>query len=136
VSSEDEIAQGTPDVSVSVTTPRISVRALAPTAANARLADIVTPLAMVNEVADPIAVPAELRKAMVPVQEAAVPPDDSAARFVKLICAVSAVASPIGAELDSCVVVVVVVVVWAIAVPVIKAQMPISVVTSLRNISV
>jgi len=54
---------GTPEVAVSVTTPRTSVRTpVAAVLAKGRLTDVVTPLAAVNEVALPITDPAALAK--------------------------------------------------------------------------
>jgi len=65
-------------------TPRISVRvAVDAVLANGRLTEDVTPLAMVNEVAVPMIVPAELMNEMEPVQDA-VSVDEDVAVFVTL----------------------------------------------------
>jgi hypothetical protein len=52
--------------------------------AKGRLTEEVTPLAMVNEAAEPIIVPAAFRNEMAPVQDA-VSVDEDAAVFVTLI---------------------------------------------------
>jgi len=75
----------------------------------ARLTDEVTPLAIVNEVALPITVPAAFKKEIDPVQDAAVPLDVAGARFVTLIWAVSELANPIVGRSHVCVLVMVVV---------------------------
>jgi hypothetical protein len=90
-------AHGTPEfrVTVRVMTPRISVRVpVAPTFANGRLTEVMTPLAMVNGVADPMEAPLAFKKEMVPVQEAAVPLEEALAVLTTLICAVSELARP------------------------------------------
>ena len=66
--------------------PRTSVRTpVAAVLAKGRVTDEVTPLLAVKEVALPITVPAAFAKEIVPVQDAAVPLDEDAARFVTLI---------------------------------------------------
>jgi hypothetical protein len=116
VSKDVDSAHGTPDVSVSVMTPRTSVRTLVDAVlAKGRLTEAVTPLATVNEVALPITVPTALANEIVPVHDAAVPLDEDVARLVTLIWAVSELANPTGGKLDVCVAVVLDVVVWAIA---------------------
>ena len=48
--------------------------------------------------AEPITVPLELRNEIVPVQEAAVPPDEVVATFTTLIRAVSVLPRPVGGK--------------------------------------
>jgi hypothetical protein len=89
--------QATPDpaVRVTVTTPRIKMRtAVPPPLANGRLADAICPVARVKVAAVPIAVPAALKNAMLPVQDAAGPLDDALARFTTAIWAVSVLPNP------------------------------------------
>jgi len=101
-----------PVVSVTVTTLRTSVRVPdAPTLENGRLAENVCPLVTVNDVAEPIAVPLEFTKPIVPVHEAAVPVEEAVATLTTFTCRVSELASPMGAELDDRVTVELVVVV-------------------------
>ena len=90
------------------TTPRGPVN---PELANDKLAEDVTPDASLNVVAVPMAVPAALRNATLPSQEAAVPADEAKARLVKLMRAVSVVPRPNGASAVVLVVAAVVVVV-------------------------
>src|ERR1035438_10900758 len=74
VSSVAAGVQDTPDpaVRVTVTTPRIKTRTPdTPALANGRRADATCPVARVNAVAVPMAVPAALKKAMLPMQDAA-----------------------------------------------------------------
>jgi hypothetical protein len=86
VSMEVESEHGTSEVVVSAMTPRISVRTPVDAVfAKGRLTDAVTPPATVNEVALPITVPAAFANEIVPVQDAAVPPDEAVARLVTLI---------------------------------------------------
>jgi hypothetical protein len=81
--------QGTPLAGVSVTTARIIAwLPVAPAFEKGRVAANTTPLATVNDVAEPIAVPAALKNAIVPVQDAAVPLDAALARFATLTCKV------------------------------------------------
>jgi hypothetical protein len=89
--------QDTPDpaVRVTVTTPRIKARTPDPPAlANGRRADATCPVPRVNVVTVPIAVPAALKNAMLPVQDAAGPLDDALARFTTAIWAVSVLPNP------------------------------------------
>lgn len=84
-----------PAVRVHVTTPRINVRTPEPPAfANGRLADATWPVARVNAAAVQIAVPAALKNAMLPVQDAAGPLDDVLAKFTTAIWAVSVLPNP------------------------------------------
>jgi hypothetical protein len=134
VSKDVDSAHGTPDVSVSVMTPRTSARALVDVVlAKGRLTEEVTPLATVNEVAAPITVPAALAKEMAPVHDAAVPLDDDVARFVTLTWAVSELANPTGGKLDVRVVVVLDVAVWAMATAAVNPVEAMSVVTNRRK---
>jgi hypothetical protein len=59
-----------------------------------------TPLAIVNGVAVPIAVPLAFKKEMVPVQEAAVPLEEALAVLTTLIWAVSELARPTAGVLE------------------------------------
>ena len=114
--------------------PRTSVRTpVAALLAKGRLTDVVTPLAAVNEAALPITVPAALAKEIVPVQDAAVPPDEAVARFVTLIWAVSELANPTGGRFEESVLVSVDVVVWAIATVAARLVDATSRVTNRRN---
>jgi hypothetical protein len=91
--------------------PRTSVRTpVAAVLAKGRDAEAVTPLAAVNGVALPITVPAALTKEIVPVQDAAVLPDEDVARFVTLTWAVSELANPTGGRVEVSVLVIDVVV--------------------------
>src|SRR5438093_1172650 len=65
---------------------------------NGRLAEVVTPEAMVKLVAVPMVVPAALTNDAVPVHEAAVPLEDATAMLVRLIRAVSELPSPNGGK--------------------------------------
>jgi hypothetical protein len=78
--------------------------------AKGKVTEAVTPLAAVNGAALPITVPAALTKEIVPVQDAAVPPDGDVARFVTLTWAVSELANPTGGSVEVSVLVVDVVV--------------------------
>jgi len=103
VSSVASSEHGTPEFSVSVRViaPRISVRVpVAPTLANGKLTDWMTPLAAVNDVAVPIALPLAFKNWMAPVHEAAVPLEEFDAVFTTLICAVSELASPTAGVFD------------------------------------
>jgi hypothetical protein len=103
VSNEVSSEHGTPEFSVSVRviTARITVRVpVAPTFANGRLTELITPLATVNDVAVPIAVPLAFKNEIVPVHEAAVPLDDAVAVFTTLICAVSELPKPTGGVVE------------------------------------
>jgi hypothetical protein len=100
VSKENASAQGTPDVTVSWISPRISPRIPdKPALANGRLADASCSEVTVKLVAEPIAVPVELRNEMLPVQDAAVPLDELDATLTTLIRAVSVLPRPAGGRL-------------------------------------
>ncbi len=117
VSSDERSSQGAapvPVVTVSVTTARTSVRVPdAPAFENGRLTEEIWPLVTVKDVAEPMAVPPELRNPMVPVQDAAVPLDEAVATFTTLTCRVSELPSPIGPDAEVTVDVELVVVVCA-----------------------
>jgi len=84
--------QATPDpvVRVTVTTPRIKARTPdAPALAKGSRADATCPVPKVNVVAVPIAVPAALKNAMLPAQDAAGALDRALAKFTTAISAVS-----------------------------------------------
>jgi hypothetical protein len=101
--------------------PRISVRVpVTPTFAKGRLTEKIAPLATVNVVAEPIAVPLAFRNETVPVHDAAVPFEAFEAVFTRLICAVSELASPMGGVSVFCVTVPLVVV-CAAAIAAVKA---------------
>jgi hypothetical protein len=84
------------------------VRPEAAVFAYGNLAEKVCPLVIVKDVALPIAVPAALRKEMLPVQDAAVPPALVEAKLVTFTCAVSELANPIAGSVEERVTVVVV----------------------------
>ena len=69
---------------------------LRPAEEKGRLAAVIWPEVTVKLVAEPMTAPLELRNEMVPVQEAAVPLDDSVAAFTTLMRAVSVLPSPAG----------------------------------------
>jgi hypothetical protein len=95
---------------VNETTPRIAVRVPeAPVLENGRVAEDISPAVSVNEVALPIVAPLAMRNEIVPVHDAAVPPDAFSAKFVTMISAVSVAPSPTGGRLKSRVLVVLVV---------------------------
>lgn len=99
VSSEEVRAQGTPEVTVSDISARSSpCTPVKPALAKGRLAEVSCPDAIVKLVADPIVTPVALRKETVPVQDAAVPLEDSAATLTTLIRAVSVLPSPKGGK--------------------------------------
>ena len=85
---------------VTWTTPRIAPRAVSPELVKGRLTELVTPEAIVKGVAVPIIAPAALTNEALPVQDAAVPLDDAVAVLVRLIRAVSVIASPTGGKLS------------------------------------
>ena len=90
-----------------VMTPRTSVRTpVAPAREKGRFAEKIWPVAIVNEVAVPITVPAALTNESVPVHAAAVPVEvDAEAVLTTLSCTVSELASPMGGEVNDRVVV-------------------------------
>src|SRR5215475_10555890 len=94
-------AHGVPAVAVIETTPRTIVRPDAAVVAYGSLAEKVWPPVTVKDVALPMALPFAPRKETLPAHEAAVPPAVAAARLVRLICAVSELASPMaGSAVD------------------------------------
>ena len=132
VSREVDSEHGTSEVVVNAMTARTSARTLVEAVfANGRLTEEVTPLATVNEVALPIAVPAAFRNEIVPAQDAVSVLEDVV--FVTLTWAVSVLANPTGGRLEVCVLVVVLVVVWAIATAAVNPVEAISMVTNRRK---
>ena len=97
VSKENDNAQGTLEFSVRVISPRISPREPdRPALANGRLEEAICPEVTVNELAEPMVAPLELRNEMLPVQDAAVPLEESDAALTTLMRAVSVLPRPAG----------------------------------------
>jgi hypothetical protein len=95
VFKEKDRSQGTPEVCVLVTTARINPRgAVRPLLENASVAEVTALEARVKLAAVPMVVPAALKKATVPVQDAAVPLEDAEAKLMRFTPMVSVLASP------------------------------------------
>jgi hypothetical protein len=99
VSSDVRSAQGVPDVVVTETTPTISTRApVAEVFVKGSVAEEISPLVTVKVAAVAMAVPPEVVKEIVPVQEAAAPLEEAVALLATLICMVSLEARPTGGK--------------------------------------
>ena len=84
-------------VVVRAITPRTSVRVpVAPDLPNGKATEAMTPLAIVNEVGEPIAIPLAFKNEIDPVHDAFVPFSALDAVLTTLICKVSELASPTG----------------------------------------
>jgi hypothetical protein len=99
VSNDETSAQGTPEAGVKETWPRISPRSPVSAAwEKDTLAEKIWPEVTVKLVADPMTAPLAFKNEMLPVQEAAVPVEDSVATFTTLIRAVSVLPKPVGGK--------------------------------------